>query len=116
MSLKGNVLKPLAKCVLIPLGLTAAASAADAAIHKKMFGSGMTTLIISNEEMNNIMKIVKSLEETGLLIKSISETIKNEAIKKNKKMDFSVLLATLGASVLGNLLTDKGTIRAFQDF
>ena len=90
MSLKGNVLKPLAKCVLIPLGLTAAASAADAAIHKKMFGSGMTTLIISNEEMNNIMKIVKSLEETGLLIKSISETMKNEAIKKNKKTDFSV--------------------------
>ena len=53
-----NVLKPLAKSVLIPFGLTAAASAADAAIHKKMFGSGMTTLIISNEEMNDIMKIV----------------------------------------------------------
>ena len=82
-----NVLKPLAKSVLIPLGLTAAASATDAAIHKKMFGSGNTTLIISNEEMNDIMKIVKSLEESGLLIKDVSKAIKNEA--KNKKEDFS---------------------------
>ena len=63
LPLIGNVLKPLAKSVLIPLGLTAAASATDAGIHKKMFESGMTTLIISNEEMNDIMKIVKSLEE-----------------------------------------------------
>ena len=52
-----NVIKPLAKSVLIPLGLTAAASAADAGIHKKILGSGNTTLIISNEEMNDIMKI-----------------------------------------------------------
>ena len=58
-----NILKPLAKSVLIPLGLTAAASATVAAIHKKMFGSGTTTLMISNEQMNDIMKIVKSLEE-----------------------------------------------------
>ena len=57
-----NALKPLPEIVLIALGLTAAASAADAAIHRKMFGSGMTTLIISNEEINDIMKIVKSLE------------------------------------------------------
>ena len=60
----GNVLKPLAKSVLIPLGLTAAASATDPTIHKKMFGSGFTTLIISNEEMEDIMKIVKSLEDS----------------------------------------------------
>ena len=54
MPLIGNVLKPLAKNVLIPLGFTAAADAADAAIYKKkMFGSGMTTLITSNEEMND---------------------------------------------------------------
>ena len=51
-----NVLKPLSKSVLIQLGLTAAASAADAAIHKKMFGPGTTTLIISNEEINDIME------------------------------------------------------------
>ena len=74
-----SVLKPLVKSVLIPLGLTAAGSATDAAINKKIFGSGMTTLIISNEAMNDIMKIVKSLEESCLLIKGISNTIKNEA-------------------------------------
>ena len=88
LPLIGNVLKPLAKSVLIPLGLTATASAVDAAIYKKMFGSGNTTLIISNEEMNDIMKIVKSLEESDLLIKDFSETIQNEA--KNKKEGFSV--------------------------
>ena len=65
--------------VLIPLELIAAASVTNAAIHKKMFGSGTTTLIISNEEMNDIMKIVKYLEESGLLIKGIAQTIKNEA-------------------------------------
>ena len=96
LPLMKNVLKPLAKSVLIPLGLTAAAaaSAADAAIHKKMFGSGhpsclalrTTTLIISNEEINVIMRIVRSLKESGLLIKGDSKTIKNEA--KNKKEDF----------------------------
>ena len=75
----GNVLKPLAKSVLIPLGLITVASATDGSIHKKIFGSGVTTLIISNEEMNDIMKIVKSLEESGLLIKGVSEAIKIEA-------------------------------------
>ena len=74
LPLIGNVLKPLAKSILIPLGLTAAASATDAAIHKKMFGSGNTTLIILNKEMNDIMKIIKSLEEFGLFIKGVSET------------------------------------------
>ena len=59
LPLIGNVLKPLAKSVSIPLGLTAAASATDAAIYKKMFESGIPTLRISNEEMNDIMKIVK---------------------------------------------------------
>ena len=59
-----NARKLLAKSILIALGLTAAVSATDAAVHKKMFGSGTTTVIISNEEMNDIMKIVKSLEES----------------------------------------------------
>ena len=81
LPLMKNVLKPLAKSVLIPLGVTVAASATNVAIHKKMFGSGLTTLIISNEEINDIMKIFKSLEESGLLIKGVSETIKNEAKK-----------------------------------
>ena len=78
LPLIGNVLKPLAKSILIPLGLTAAVSATDAAIRKKMFGSGTMTLTISNKEMND-MKIVKSLEESGVLIKGISEAIKDEA-------------------------------------
>ena len=69
-----NVLKPLPKSVLIPLGLTAAT---DVATQNEIFGSCMTTLIISNEEMNGIIKIVKSLEEFGLLIKGVSERIKN---------------------------------------
>ena len=82
-----NVLKPRAKSVAIPQGLTEAASATNASIHKKIFGSGKTILIISHKEMNNIMKIVKSLEESGLLIKSFREAIINEA--KEKKVDFS---------------------------
>ena len=110
LPLMKNVLKLLAKSVLIPLGLTAAASVTVAAIYKKMFGSGNTTLIISNEEMNDIMKIIKSLEKSELLIKGVSETIKNEA--KGQKGGFlSMFLGTLGASLLGNLLTGKVTIR-----
>ena len=81
-----NVLTPLAKIVLIPLRLTAAVSATDAAIQKRIFGSGMMALIISNKKMDDIMKIVESLEEFALLIKGISKTIKNEA--KDKKVDF----------------------------
>ena len=73
-----NVIKPLAKSVLIPLGLTAAASAADAGIHKKILGSGNTTLIISNEEMNDIVKIVQTLEDSNILLKGITKTVQNE--------------------------------------
>ena len=80
-----------------------------------MFGSGTTTLIILNEEVNDIMKIVKSLEESGFLIKGVSETIKNEA-KKQKGRFLSMLLGTLGASLLGNQLTGKGAITTGQDF
>ena len=81
LPLLGNVLKPLAKIVLIPLRLIASGSATDAAI-----GSGVTTLIVSNEEMNDFMKIVKSPEESGLLIKGISETIKNEQVKEQLEL------------------------------
>ena len=76
-----------------------------------MFGTGTPTLIIANIEMNDIMKIVKSLEESGSLIKCVSERIKNET--KGKKGGFlSILLGTLRASLSGNLLTGKGTIGA----
>ena len=114
LPLMKNLLKPLAKSVLIPLGL-AAASATDAAIDKKMFGSSIATLIMSNEEINDIMKIVKLLEVSDLLIKGVSETIKNEA-KEQEGGFISMLLGTLGASLLGNLITSKGTIRVSHDF
>ena len=111
-----NGIKPLAKSVLIPLGLTAAASAADAGIHKKILGSGnMTTLIISNDEIEDIIKIVKSLEDSGLLLKGVSETIQNEA-KEQKGVSFSMFLGTLGASLLGNILACKGINRAGEEF
>ena len=122
LPLIGNILKPLDKSVLIPLGLLAAASATDAAIHKKTFGSGATTLIISHEEMNDIMKIIKSLKKSGLLIKGVNETIKNKA-KEQTGGFTSVLLGTLGTGLLGNILICKdtisageGTIRGSQDF
>ena len=103
----GNVLKPLAKSVLISLGLAASASATDADTHKKMLGSGLTTLI-SNREINDIMKIIKSPEESRLLIKGINETIENKA-KEQKGGFHGILLGILGGSLLGNLLTGKGT-------
>ena len=90
-----NVIKPLAKSVLIPLGLTAAASAADAGIHKKILGSGHrpsssashndnTTLIISNDKIGDIIKIVKSLEDSGLLLKGVTKTVQNEAKEQQR--------------------------------
>ena len=92
---------------LIPLGLTAAASAADAGIHKKILGSGNNTLIISNKDIDDLMKIVKSLEDSGLLLKGVTESVQNE-VKEQKGGFLSMLLGTLGASLLGNLLTGKG--------
>ena len=112
-----NVIKPLAKSILIPLGLTAAASAADQGIHKKILGSGHnnTTLIISNDEMDGILKIVKSLENSGVLLKGVSETIQHEA-KEQRGGFLSMLLGTLGASLLDDVLSKglsgKGVIRA----
>ena len=114
-----GVLTPSAKSVLLPLGLSAGMSAADAAIQKKIYGPGCpsdlalrtTALIISNEEMEDIIKIVKSLEESGLLIKEISETIKNET-KEQKGGFLPLSLRTLVASMLRSALTGGGVIRA----
>ena len=112
LPLTKNVIKPLAKSVLVLLGLTAAASAADAGIHKKILGSSHnTTLIISNDEMEDILKIVKFLEDSGVLLKGFSETIKNKA-KKQKRGFLGILLGTLVESLLGNMLAGKGVIRA----
>ena len=117
LTLIKNVIKTLAKSVLIPLGLTAAALAADVGIHKKILGSGHnnTTLIISNDEMDDILKIVKSLENSGVLLKGVSETIQHEA-KEQRGGFVSILLGTLGASLLDGILlkglSGKGIIRA----
>ena len=73
----------------------------------------MTTHIISNEEINDVTNIVKLNEKSCLLIKEISKTIKNET-KEGKGRFLSMLLGSLGANLLGNLLTDKGVIRAFE--
>ena len=78
---------------------------------RKVLGSGTTTLIISNEEMNDIMKIVRTLEDSNLLLEGVTKKIKNET-KEQKGGFLLMLLGTLGASILGNLLTSKGTIRA----
>ena len=69
---------PLAKSILAPLGETAAVSAIGARIPKNIHGSGTTTLIISNEEMNHVMKIVQALEDSNILLKGVTKTIKNE--------------------------------------
>ena len=112
-----KVAMPLAKNVLAPLGISAAMSAIDGSIKKKMFGSGATkgvgttNLIISNDEMDDILEIVKSLENSGLLLKGVSETIQHEA-KEQRGGFLSILLGTLGASLLGDILSGKGVIRA----
>ena len=118
-----NVIKPLAKSVLIPLGLAAAASAANVGIHKKIFRSSdyhpssstshnnNTILIISNDEIEDITRIAKSLEDSSLLSEGVSETIQNEA-KEQREEFLSMLLGTLGASLLGDILTGVGINRA----
>ena len=107
---------PLLKLVIKPLGLlglTAASSAIDAGVQKKIYGSITTSLLISSEEMNDIMKIVQ------ILLKGVTKTIKNET-KEQKGGFLSMLLGTLGASLLGDLLTKnlsgKGTVRAGERF
>ena len=101
---------PLAKYVLAPLGITATALAIDIGIQKKVHGSGTTTLIISNEEMNDIMKIIQALEDSDTLLKGVTKT-KNET-KEQKGGFLSMLLGTLGVSLLGNLWVGKGIVRA----
>ena len=117
----GSLLKtelPLLKSVIKPLGLlglTVTSSAIDLGVQKKIYGSGTTTLVVSSEEMNDIMKIVQALEDSNILLKGVTRTIINET-KEQKGGFLSMLLGTLGASLLGNLLTKnlsgKGTVRA----
>ena len=96
-----KVALPLAKNVLAPLGLTAAMSATDGSIQKKIHYSGIK-LIIEQEDMKDIMKIIEALENSSILLKGVSKT--NEYESKEQRGGFlSMLLGTLGASLLGNL-------------
>ena len=105
-----KVAMPLAKNVLVPLGLTAPTSAIDGSIQKKMHGSEVK-LIIEQEDMNDIMKLIEALENSGILLKGVSKTIENET-KEQRGGFLSMLLGTLGASLLGNLSTGgKGIMR-----
>ena len=100
-----KVAMPLAKNALAPLGLTAAMSAIDGSIQKKIHGSGVK-LIIEQEDMNDIMKIIEALENSGILLKGVSKTIENET-KEQRGGFLSMLLGTLGASLLGKLVNRR---------
>ena len=111
-----KLIKPaisIGKNILAPLGLSAAMSATDAAIQKRMYGSGDSMLIISNNDLNDLNKIITALEEHDILLKGTAKAIKNET-QKQKGGFLSMLLGTLGASLLGNLLTGKGLYRTGQ--
>ena len=106
-----KVALPLAKNILATLGLTFAMSAIDGSIHKKIHGSGIK-LIIEEEDMNDIMRIIEVLENSGILLKGVSKTIENET-KDQRGGLLSMLLGTLGAILLGKLLTrGKSIMRA----
>ena len=113
-----NVIKPLAKSVLIPLGLTAVASATDARINEKILGSGNnnnTILIISNDEMKTITETVKSLEDSSLLPEGVSKIIQKNEAKEQREGFLSMLLGTLSASLLESILASKGINRAGEE-
>lgn len=95
----------------MPLGLTAVALAADAGLHNKILGSRKTSLVISNDKMKDIMKKVKSLEDSGLLLKGVTKTIEIK-IKEWRGGFLSMLLGTSGVSLIWNLLSDRGVTRA----
>ena len=103
-----NVAVLLAKNILAPLAITAAAI--DAEIQKKRYGSGTTPLIVLNEEMNDIMKIVQVLEYSNILFKGLTERVKNET-KEQKGGFLGTLVDTLGSILLGNSLSGKGIVR-----
>ena len=107
LPLMKNVLKLLSKSVLISVGLTGAASTADAGIHKINIKMGVIKTLTSNKEMDDIMKLVKPFEESGLLMKGVSKTIKYKAKEQNGGF-LSMLWGTLVASLFENLLTGKG--------
>ena len=109
-----KVAVPIAKNILAPLGITAAASAIDAKFQKKIHGFGARTLIISNEETNDIMKIAQALEDSNVILKGISKRFENET-KEQKGGFLRMLLVTIGVSLLGNRLTEKGILELLME-
>ena len=113
-----KVAVPLAKNAFAPLGMISAVSAIDAGIQKKIHSSGRhssfascaKTLIISNKEMNETMNIVQALEDSNILLKGVTKTIKNKT-KEQKGGFLRMFLGTLRASLLGNLFAEKGIVR-----
>ena len=105
-----KVAMSLAKNVLTPLGLAAAMSAIDVSIQKKIHGSGVK-LIIEQKDIKDIIKIIEALENLDILLKGVTKTIENET-KEQRGGFLSMLLGTLGPSVLSNLLTGKGMMTA----
>lgn len=115
-------LVPLAQNVLGPLGITTAASAIDGAIQNKMHGRGILnndnddndydiSISIKEKELKDILKIMKSIEENGVFIEGISDTVKQK-VNKQKGGLLSLLLGTLASSILGNILSGKGWYRS----
>ena len=109
-----KVAAPLPKNVLAPLGLTAAASATDAGIQKKIHGSVTTTLVISIEEMHDIMKVVQTLEDSNTFLKGFTKTIKSET-KEQKGRFLGTTVGTIGSILLGNVLSGKGIAGASSE-
>ena len=109
---------PLLKSViktLSMLGITAAASATNAAINKKILGSGTTTLIVSNDEMEDISKIVKLLQDSGTVLKGVSDTIKDQT-KHQRGRFLAMLLGTLGSALLTDILLGKKRQRSYKSW
>ena len=102
---------PLAESILAPLGITAVASTIDVGIQRKIHGSGTTSLIFSNEEKNEFMKFVQVLEDSNILLKGFTKTTKTEA-KEQKGEFLRMLLGTLGAILLDNMVTGKEMLKS----
>ena len=96
---------------MVPFWLTVAAWTTDAAIQKKVFDSG-TTLVFSNKEIDDIMKLIRSLEDAALLIKGVCEKVEQDVKEQQKGEFLAMLAASLGANLLGNMLAGRRVVRA----
>ena len=105
-----KVAVPLARNILVPLGIKSTASAIHAGIQKKIHGWGTTTLIMSNKKMNDTIEIVQVLQDSNILRKGVTKKIKNK-MKEQKRRFLGLLLVTLGAILLGNILAGKGIVK-----